>query len=430
MLLLNARHLLQDSDRKPLILLAIEDVTAREELQQTLLNKAEQVGREEELIRADRSKDQFLAMLAHELRNPLEPLANAVEILATPDIDAASAEEARNVAQRQLQHVSRLIDDLLDVSRITQGKIQLRKKRIDLVSVLKGAIGLMQRSLQERGQALDFPVPEEPVYLEVDDTRLEQVFGNLLNNASKFSDPGAVISMHTEVVATPDGARNVVVRVRDTGVGIESDILPHVFELFFQGDSSLDRSHGGLGIGLTLVQRLVELHGGNVEARSEGPGLGSEFMVQLPVSLDPAPESDALTQSSGPGWDPPGARRRILVVDDQEDSVTVMAALLRTKGYEVTTARHGLAAIEIATTFCPDLVILDIGLPGIDGYEVAKRLRQIPAMRATIILGLSGYGAESDRSRAREAGFNHHLTKPVAPKVLLELLSRILTPPN
>jgi two-component system CheB/CheR fusion protein len=424
MLLLNARRLLQDSERTPLILLAIEDVTAREELQQTLLNKAEQVGREEELTRANRSKDQFLAMLAHELRNPLEPLANAVEILATPDIDATHAEEARKVVQRQLQHVTRMIDDLLDISRISQGKIQLRKRQVELVSILKGAAELSQRSLRDRGQALDFPTPDEPIYLEADETRLEQVFGNLLNNASKFSDPGAVISMRTEVVVTPDGARNVVVRVRDTGVGIESEVLPHVFELFFQGNRSLDRSSGGLGIGLTLVRRLVELHGGSVEARSEGPGRGSELIVQLPVLVDPAPETAGLTESPGPQLDQRESRRRILVVDDHEDSVTIMAALLRTRGYDVATARHGAAAIEIATAFRPDLVILDIGLPGIDGYEVARRLRKIPAMAATVIVGLSGYGTESDRTRAREAGFNHHLTKPVQPQALLDFLSR------
>jgi two-component system, chemotaxis family, CheB/CheR fusion protein len=429
MLRLNARRLLQDSERKPLILLAIEDVTTREELQQTLVNRAEQVGREEELARANRNKDQFLAMLAHELRNPLAPLANAVEILATRETDAADIEVARKVVQRQLQHVTRMIDDLLDVSRIDQGKIELRKRQTDLVSILKGAIELSRKYLQDRRQTLDFPVPDETIYLEADEIRLEQVFGNLLNNASKFSDPGAVISMRTEVVATPDGARNVIVRVRDTGVGIDSEVLPHIFELFFQGNRSLDRSHGGLGIGLTLAQRLVGLHGGSVEARSEGPKRGSEFIVQLPVLVNPDPDTDGLVQSAGRKLDH-GPRRRILVVDDHEDSVTIMAALLRTKGYDVATARHGVAAIEIASAFCPDLVILDIGLPGIDGFEVARQLREIPAMAAALIVGLSGYGADSDRTRAREAGFNHHLTKPVEPQALLEFLSQTLAPEN
>jgi CheY-like chemotaxis protein len=272
---------------------------------------------------------------------------------------------------------------------------------------------------------LDFQIPNETIYLEADDTRLEQAFANLLHNASKFSDPRAVISMRTEVCATPDGERNVVVRLRDTGIGIDSDVLPHIFELFFQGDHSLDRSHGGLGIGLTLVRRIVGLHGGNVEAHSEGPGRGTEFIVQLPVLVDTAPKTAGLTQSSGPGLDQGSPRRRILAVDDHEDSVTIMAALLRAKGYDVATARDGLAAIETATAFSPDLVLLDIGLPGIDGYEVAKRLREIPAMAASVIVALSGYGTDHDRTRSREAGFHHHLTKPVEPRALFEFLSRI-----
>jgi CheY-like chemotaxis protein len=330
----------------------------------------------------------------------------------------------------QLQHLTRMIDDLLDISRITQDKIELRKSRIDLVSTLKGAAELSRRHLQDRGQTLDFPIPEEPIYLEGDDTRLEQVFGNLLNNASKFSDPGAVISLQVEASTTEDQARSVVVRVRDTGVGIDPELLPRVFDLFTQGNRSLDRSHGGLGIGLTLVQRLVELHGGTVEAHSEGTGRGSEFIVRLPVLLNPAPEAPGFLKSAPPRSVRLNRRRRILVVDDYEDSVTMMAAVLKSKGYEVATARNGTAALEIATTFRPELVLLDIGLPEINGYEVARQLRKIPAMAGTFIIALSGYGTEQDRGQAYEAGFNHHLTKPIAPATLFEFLSRTLEPPS
>jgi two-component system, chemotaxis family, CheB/CheR fusion protein len=427
-MVLNARPLLQDNQQKPLILLAIEDVTSREELQIARLTEAERTGRAEELVRANRNKDAFLAMLAHELRNPLAPLSNAAEILATPDIDATSIENARKVVQRQLRHLTRMIDDLLDISRITQDKIELQRSRIDLISTLKGAAQLSRRHLEDRGQTLDFPIPEEPIYLEGDETRLEQVFGNLLNNASKFSDPGAVISLQVEPPATEDQARSVIVRVRDTGVGIDPEVLPHVFDLFIQGNRALDRSHGGLGVGLTLVKRLVELHGGTVEAHSEGTGRGSEVIVRLPVLLNPAGEAPSSLKSASPKSDRLSPRRRLLVVDDHEDSVTMMAAVLRAKGYDVATARNGTAALEIATSFSPDLVILDIGLPEIDGYEVARRLRKIPAMADTFIVALSGYGTEQDQGQAYEAGFNYHLTKPVPPATLLEFLSRTLEP--
>jgi two-component system CheB/CheR fusion protein len=422
-MLLNARRLLQDEEQKPLILLAIEDVTAREEQQSALVARAERLGRTEELALANRRKDEFLAMLAHELRTPLSPLSNAVEILATPGTDASYVEDARKVVQRQLKHITRMIDDLLDISRITQGKIELRKSRVELVSILSEAAELTQ--LQSKGQTLDFPIPELPIYLEADDTRLEQVFGNLLNNASKFSDSGAAISLRVEVANTEGHLKNVLVRVRDTGAGIDPEVLPHVFDLFVQGNRSLDRSHGGLGIGLTLVRRLVELHGGTVEAYSEGVGRGSEFTVRLPVLLDPVLEAQGPIEAGEPAAVPATPRRRILVVDDHEDSVAMMAALLRSKGYEVATARDGTAALEIATRFSPEIVILDIGLPEIDGYEIARRFRNLPATGRTFIIALSGYGTQQDRTRTHEAGFDYHLIKPVAPKELFHLLSRL-----
>ena len=271
-MLLNGSRLLQDEEQKPLILLAIEDVTMREELQSVLVARAERFGRTEELARANRNKDEFLAMLAHELRNPLAPLSNAFEILVTPGVDANYVEEARKVVQRQLKHLTRMIDDLLDISRITQNKIELRKSRTELGAILKGAVELSRSNLQGSGQTLDFVIPEQPIYLEADETRLEQVFGNLLNNASKFSDSGAVISLHVEVPKPEDQVKTVAVRVRDNGGGIDPGLLPHVFDLFVQGNRSLERSHGGLGIGLTLVRRLVEMHKGTVEAYSGGRG--------------------------------------------------------------------------------------------------------------------------------------------------------------
>ena len=424
-MLLNARRLAQDEERKPLILLAIEDVTVREEQKSALVAQAEELGRTEELTRANRNKDEFLAMLAHELRNPLAPLSNAIEIIASPDIDAHYIEEARKVARRQVKHLTRLIDDLLDISRITQHKIELRKSRIELASILKGAVELSRSHLQVRGQTLDFPIPEQSIYIEADDTRLEQVFGNLLNNASKFSDNGAVISLYVEVSKIEGQTKQVVVRVRDTGSGIDPEVLPHVFELFVQGNRSLDRSHGGLGIGLTLVRQLVELHGGTVEAHSEGTGRGSEFIVRLPVLLDPVVEAQGPREEGEPASVPAASRRRILVVDDHEDSVTMMAAILRSRGYEVATARTGIAALEIAPKFSPEIIILDIGLPEIDGYEIARRFRNLPATGRTFIIALSGYGTWQDRTRTHEAGFDEHLTKPVAPAELFHLLSRL-----
>jgi two-component system CheB/CheR fusion protein len=424
-MLLNARRLAQDEERKPLILLAIEDVTVREEQKSALVAEAEEIGRSEESARANRNKDEFLAMLAHELRNPLAPLANAMEIIATPDIDARYIEEARNVVQRQVKHLTRLIDDLLDISRITQHKIELRKTRVELASVLKGAVELSRSHLQLRGQTLDFPIPEQSIYIEADDTRLEQVFGNLLNNASKFSDNGAVISLYLEVSKIEGQTKQAVVRVRDTGSGIDPEVLPHVFDLFVQGNRSLDRSHGGLGIGLTLVRQLVELHGGTVEAHSEGTGRGSEFIVRLPVLLDPVVEAQAPREEGELASVSAALRRRILVVDDHEDSVTMMAAILRSRGYEVATARNGIAALEIAPKFSPEIIILDIGLPEIDGYEIARRFRNLPATGRTFIIALSGYGTQQDRTRTHEAGFDYHLIKPVAPEELFHLLSRL-----
>jgi two-component system, chemotaxis family, CheB/CheR fusion protein len=429
-MLLNARRLAQDEERKPLILLAIEDVTIREKQQADLVARAERIGRTEELTRTNRRKDEFLAMLAHELRNPLAPLVNAVEIIASPNIDATSIEDARKAVRRQLEHLTRMIDELLDISRITQDKIQLRKSRVELASILRGAAELSRSNLQQRGQTLDFPIPERSIYVEADDTRLQQVFGNLLNNASKFSDNGAVISLHIEALEMEGQAKQAVVRVRDTGSGIDPELLPHVFDLFVQGNRSLDRSHGGLGVGLTLVRRLVELHGGTVEAHSEGSGRGSEFIVRLPVSLNPLPASRGPLEQGQPASLPPDPRRRILVVDDHEDSVTMLAALLRSKGYEVATARNGTGALEIATKFLPEIIILDIGLPGIDGYEVARRFRNLPLTARTLIIALSGYGTRQDQARTHEAGFDYHLIKPVAPEELFHLLSRSLTSPG
>jgi two-component system CheB/CheR fusion protein len=423
-MLLNARRLFQQSGPSSSILLAIEDITERKQLETALSQRVE------ELAAADRSKNEFLALLAHELRNPLAPLRNAAHVLEAAGGDGAMAERAREMMKRQIHNMARLVDDLLDVSRITQGKIRLRKQPVDLSTLLTRAVELTRQQVEARGQELSLSPPRELVEIEADPTRLEQVFGNLLNNASKFASKGGHIWVTAELVnGGPQSPGEVVVRVRDNGVGMAPETLPRVFELFMQADRSLDRTGGGLGIGLTLVHRLVALHGGSVEARSAGLGEGSEFVVRLPV-LPPAAKELKRDSDVGGGTDAGfsvAPARRILVVDDNVDTAESMALLLRLRGHEVDVAYDGLAALETAGSFHPEVVLLDIGLPGLDGYQVARRLRQGRRTAGALLVALTGYGQEEDQHRAREAGFNHHLTKPVDLPVLYELLARPLS---
>ncbi len=381
------------------------DVTERREMEDAL------VARAQELVQADRSKDEFLAMLAHELRNPLAPLRNSVEILKTTGTSDEERAQAQQIISRQIENMSRMLDDLLDVSRITEGKISLRTKPVALEAILTAAASLARSGCAARQQELSVTMPGEPIFLDADATRLEQVFGNLLNNACKYSGDGCHIALSAE-----RAGGEVIVRVADDGAGIAPEILPRIFDLFVQSTRSLDRAHGGLGIGLTLVRRLVDLHGGSIEARSEGLGHGAEFIVRLPI-LAQAPPAPAPTPR--PARETP---RRILIVDDNSDSARSLATLQTRGGHEAHTAFTGPDGLAAAAELIPEVILLDIGLPGMDGFEVARRIRALPALAGVVIIAMSGYGSVEDRAMAREAGFDHYLVKPVDLSLLRELL--------
>ena len=386
----------------------------------------------EELRRKDQRKDEFLAMLAHELRNPLAAIRNAIALGNDPT-DAAEIEWAMEVINRQMRQLSRLIDDLLDVSRITQGKVQLRKEPLDAAAILNSAVETVRPLMEERQHELTVAMRPGTLQLDADPTRLEQIVVNLLANAAKYTEKGGEISLR----ARKEGD-HIVVRVRDNGVGIPPEKLPLMFELFAQGDRTLARSEGGLGIGLTLVRSLSEMHGGSTEAFSEGVGKGSEFVVRLPASSDaptapagmagaPVPaagrETAKFAEAQAASLPPAAApARRVLVVDDNVDSARGTSLILKRHGYEVRMAYDGPAAVAAAQEYGPEFVLLDIGLPGMDGYEVARHLRQDANLAGLMLIAVSGYGQESDRRRSMEAGFDQHLVKPVDPEVLLELM--------
>lgn len=364
----------------------------------------------------DRRKDEFLATLAHELRNPLAPIRNGLQVLKLLGHDHESAEESRGMMERQLEHLVRLVDDLLDVSRVSRGKIELRKERLDLANIVATALETCAPAIEERGHELSVALPEEPIQVDADKTRLAQALGNLLNNAAKYTDPGGRISLSVE-----RQGREAVIRVRDTGVGIPGAMLPKIFDLFTQVDRSLEKSQGGLGIGLTLVRRMVELHGGNVEAKSAGQGLGSEFIIRLPLVTSPSrgPTSDAPVRERAVA----ASRRRILVVDDNADAAASLAMMLRMMGHETQTAHDGLAAVEAAADFRPEVILLDIGMPRMNGYDACRRMRELPCGREIYIVALTGWGQDEDKRRSQEAGFNAHLVKPIDPTALERLLA-------
>jgi PAS domain S-box-containing protein len=371
-----------------------------------------------EVREADHRKDEFLAMLAHELRNPLAPIRNALHIMKQTGADAAVLERVREMMERQVQHMTRMVDDLLDVSRITRGKIELRKEVVDLASVVERTVEAAGPLIEDRRQELTVELPPEPVRLEADPTRLEQVLANLLNNAAKYTDHGG----HIWLSARQEGGE-LVLRVRDTGVGIAPDLLGRIFEPFVQADRVLHQSQGGLGIGLTLVRRLVEMHGGSVTVSSAGPGKGSEFTVRLPA-LSPA-QSKRGAPAAGERSEPVGAapQRRILVVDDNVDAAESLAMLLRMAGHDVRVAHDGPAALTAVEADPPGLVFLDIGMPVMNGYDVAQRLRQQPGLKNLVLVAMTGWGQEEDRRRSKEAGFDHHLVKPADPDALQQLLA-------
>ncbi len=378
----------------------ITNITQRKQLELALLD-------------ADRRKDEFLAVLAHELRNPLAPMRNALEVLHLKAPDEPLLDRARAIIDRQLLHLSRLVDDLLDLSRVTQGRIQLQRARLAVSVVVAHAVEVGTPMIEEAGHRLEVSMPREPVFVEGDITRLAQIIGNLLNNAAKYTPPGGRIQL--SVARERDEVR---IDVEDSGVGIPADMLPHIFEMFVQVNSSLDRTQGGLGIGLTLVSRLAAMHGGRVEARSAGLGRGSTFSVHLPAAPEPSSE-----RPQSAGRPVPAPHRRVLIVDDNIDAAESLSMLLGTLGHETRLAYDGEQALAAVQAFNPQVVLLDIGLPRVNGYEVARRIRRESPGESPHLIALTGWGQEEDRRLAKEAGFDHHVTKPVELSVLSGLLS-------
>ncbi|MEF3073433.1 transporter substrate-binding domain-containing protein [Methylobacter sp. Wu1] len=379
------------------------------------LDISERKRAEEALKEIARRKDEFLAMLAHELRNPLAPISNAAQILKRPDLDETRQAWCRDVINRQVEHLVRLVDDLLDVSRISRGKIELKKEILEVSAIVQRAIETSQPLIDARRHEFTVQLPPEPVYVEGDLVRLSQVVSNLLNNAAKYTDEGGRIKLTVEPA---DG--EVFIRVRDNGRGIEPSALPCLFQLFYQVDRTIDRAEGGLGIGLALVKSLVAMHGGEVWASSEGRGKGSEFAIHLPCLR----KSTVTPVSCQTNAKPDEGPLRVLVVDDNRDAAQSLSVLLTSEGHEVLLAYDGYTALEIAQAERPQVALLDIGLPGMDGYAVARALRQDPALKRMHLIALSGYGREVDRETARTAGFNSYLTKPVDFDELLCALAR------
>ena len=369
----------------------------------------------------DQRKDEFLATLAHELRNPLAPIRTALQIMRLKQGDAEAIERLRSMMERQLGQMVHLIDDLLDLSRISHGKIELRMGRIDLASAIQQAIESSRPLIAQSDHELLIKFPPSPIYVDADQTRLAQIFANLLNNAAKFTDRGGRIQVSMQMLET-----EAVISIQDNGIGIPTQMLPQVFEMFKQVDGNLDRSHGGLGIGLFIVKRLVEMHGGVIEALSAGQGRGCEFVVRLPVAL-PLAEEEQSDQT-----DPilPSSRHRIMIVDDNLDAAETLAMLLTMMGDETLMAHDGLAALDLAETFRPDVMFLDIGMPKLNGYEVSRRLRQQTWGKDIVLVAVTGWGQEEDKRRSLEAGFDFHLTKPVMPDAVEELLAGINVRPG
>jgi len=406
-----------DEDGRPVRMLgAFVDVTDRkvaEAEREDLLGIAERARVEAEA--GSRAKDEFLAMLGHELRNPLAAVRNAV---VTAQLDGARRDRSLDIARRQVDQLARLLDDLLDVARITQGRIQLRRERTDLAGIVARAVETTRAVVEQRGHTLDVRLPAEDVRIDADPTRIEQVVVNLITNAAKYTETGGRIAVEVR----RDGT-DAVLAVRDSGIGIAPDMLKRVFDLFAQAERGLDRAQGGLGIGLTIVKRVAELHGGRVEARSDGVGRGAEFVVRLPV-LPAAPEATAAAPGSGAG---DAMRQRILVVEDNVDTAETLAMLLEVLGHEVHVAHDGPAALELARAKIPRVLLVDIGLPGMDGYEVARLARQDPRLRDAVLFALTGYGRDEDRKAALAAGFDGHLVKPVSVEALEAVVAQNAT---
>ena len=371
-----------------------------------------------DLSSADHRKDEFLATLAHELRNPLAPIRNGLQLMKLARAQPTMIEQARTMMERQLTQMVRLVDDLMDVSRINLGKLELRKERLSLAAVVNSAVETSRPLIEEMGHELTISLPEQPLMVDADITRLAQVFMNLLNNAAKYSERGGHIRLNAELQGS-----EAVVTVTDTGIGIDADQLPRIFGMFSQISGALERSQGGLGIGLTLVKRLVALHGGSVEARSEGLGLGSMFIVRLPVFVDASPAQALDVDDEAEAMK---SLLRILVVDDNRDAADSLSELLKMMGNDTRTAYDGQQGVHAAGEYRPDVILLDIGLPKLNGYEACRLIRDQPRGKGVVIIALTGWGQDEDRRRSREAGFDHHLVKPVDPQALMKMVADLV----
>jgi PAS domain S-box-containing protein len=390
----------------------VRDITEHKRLEKELRQRAQ------DLAEADRRKDEFLATLAHELRSPLAPIHNAVQILKAKGPANPELQWGQDVIDRQVRVMARLLDDLLDVSRVSHGKLELRTERVELTTVLNAALETSRPRIEAASHELTVALPPEPIHILADPVRLAQVFSNLLNNAAKYTEEGGRIWLTVERQES-----DVIVSVKDNGIGINAEMLPRIFEIFAQAPRALVRSQGGLGIGLSLVKGLVDLHGGNIEAKSGGVGRGSEFVVRLPVAAEtPFQEPARLDEAGG---QLPVRKRRILIVDDNRDSADSLTMLLQIVGHEVRTAYDGEQAVEAARALRPEIALLDIGMPKLNGYDACRRIREQPWGQGMYLIALTGCGQEQDQRRTEEAGFNHHMVKPVDPAALMKLLASL-----
>ena len=386
------------------------DITARKESENRLRQAAA------DLSEAGRRKDEFLATLAHKLRNPLAPIRMGLQLMKRAGNQATTVEQTHDMMERQLTQLVRLVDDLMDVSRVSRGHIELRKERVPLAAVVKDAVETSDPNMKQMGHQLTVTLPQQPILVDVDRLRMGQVLSNLLNNAAKYSDCGGHVHLNVE-----PQENDILIRVKDSGIGIAAEDLPRIFEMFTQIDRSVGRSHGGLGIGLSLVKRLVEMHGGSVETKSEGPGKGSEFIVRLPVAAAGVPSQHSSDEEAQASVSP----CRVLIVDDNRDAADSLATLLKMSGHDTRTAYDGQQAVDLAGVFQPDALLLDIGLPKLNGYEVCRNIRQQRWGKNIVLIAVTGWGQNGDRQRSKDAGFDHHMVKPVDPKEVIKILASV-----